>query len=235
MLLRLHNLRSLVWPGFPLLAGLCAPACDNYPLEPSLCDDWCRSSLTQGCDGDPVDCVTQCEESRAKPQCQPLQRNLLTCYDQTEGALYCAVEYGETRVSNAACEKQREEWVACESPGIGACHASCREQQIEIFGESVQSSFLAKPMSPILEFPNVDLPTVDPSIAQAGGISDAGSPSPTRGSSLPSYLCPSLDLPCEEICWALAAFLGSSNRPVVQAAFADCYPSGPSERASSGK
>jgi len=68
-----------------LLAGL-AGACQNeYPLEPTPCDDFCRATQRKSCDdNDPAWCVANCEESHIvqldEPGCQELWDAALDCY-----------------------------------------------------------------------------------------------------------------------------------------------------------
>ena len=70
-------------------------ACQNdYPLEPTPCDDWCYEVERTMCWGmEPAECVAECEEwGRPKnPECVPLWDDLLDCYRQLPDGAACGV------------------------------------------------------------------------------------------------------------------------------------------------
>ncbi len=112
---------------------------EEYPLEPTFCDDWCRATR-KNCDP-PANCVSDCELTKSSDDCFELQRDLLECYERDPDVIMCVGEgFGERAVvKDHACRKQRDALFECEAPGIGACLQLCRvtqEEQIKNIAET---------------------------------------------------------------------------------------------------
>lgn len=66
----------------PAFLGGCQ---NDYPLEPTPCDDFCRATQRPSCaDNDPAWCVANCEDQQIaqldQPGCQDLWDAALACY-----------------------------------------------------------------------------------------------------------------------------------------------------------
>lgn len=213
----LLRLRNIGYRGAMMATGLFFTNCDGYPLKATFCDNWCRVTLTPGCDGDPVDCVTDCERSRVTPSCEPFQQKLLTCYEEERASLSCPVRFDTTRVANGACTEQRDAWFSCESPEITPCLSSCRSLQLELYAESdagptaAPVGTSAAPTSSVVDAGAFDAGRAD------GGATDAGA------DELAS-LCPEISLSCEQICWTFVKFANELSAPLSpKAAFDASY------------
>jgi hypothetical protein len=119
--------------GAALGAGyLGVTGCDynQYPIEESFCDDWCRTMRRTGCEQEPENCIRDCESALPSDRCLPLQSSLLTCYqgvppDQFE----CAGQGFQTTVRPRPeiCRPERDQLIACEVPRVKECIDVCRE------------------------------------------------------------------------------------------------------------
>lgn len=172
---RLPWLRLPCW-----LALLGGTACEGkYDLEPTFCDDWCRA--TSVCGGQPANCVSNCELTRATDACAKRQQDLLECYQEADKEDFLCLPIGEqrrTRVRAGVCQSDRDALFECEAPGIGLCLAACRNAQTELLGSTTESDV-------VLQNPD----------GVARQQSDGG-----------VVNCPTLDDPCEAQCWSLFAF-----------------------------
>lgn len=125
-----------------LLVAALAGGCDEYPLSPTFCDDWCRATLRGGCDSEPENCVRECELTRATGSCFALQRDLLECYEAAPNEAFVCVEqdFGtDNRIADGHCREERDLLFDCEAPGIGECLSLCRgfqESQLSSFEEN---------------------------------------------------------------------------------------------------
>jgi hypothetical protein len=111
-----------------LLLPLLLSACESdYPLSPTICDDYCRGSLRAQCDDDaPADCVRDCEQQRRPYDCDTELAALGDCYArQDASAFYC--EDQRARIG-PVCLSERREHDECALPGSGPCFDQCVRQ-----------------------------------------------------------------------------------------------------------
>jgi len=68
----------------------------GYPLEPTLCDDWCHATHGMQCGYEPAGCVSQCEESRSRSpyDCDAEILEVTACYQAhpEENATVCSFD-----------------------------------------------------------------------------------------------------------------------------------------------
>jgi hypothetical protein len=72
------------------LAGLAVLGCANdYPLEPTACDDYCHVTKDLQCDFyDPAGCVVRCEDDhKGDDACRSQLAAVLQCFQNTPGAV----------------------------------------------------------------------------------------------------------------------------------------------------
>jgi hypothetical protein len=92
-----------------LLMAMLVGACQNdYPLEPTPCDDFCRATQRKSCDdNDPAWCVSNCEDSRIvqldEPGCQELWDAALDCYAALPEEDVCYGWFGFTLDPGGPC------------------------------------------------------------------------------------------------------------------------------------
>jgi hypothetical protein len=136
---------------------------NDYSLQPSFCDDWCRVLLRTGCDEEPENCVRTCERSRAPAACASRERALLTCYEAQPPSAFGCSDQGfpeSTRPEESTCPAERDALVDCAYPDVKECLDVCRE--------------------------------IESGVPDAPGLEDED--------------CPSLDIPCDSLCWAGRAY-----------------------------
>ena len=125
--------KSPQWTAALVLLGA-GQACSNeYPIQPTFCDDFCRVTLRSECDQEPEDCVRECELQDVAPDCEPLQRQLLDCYtDAPDDAFVCWSGNSSVRVRDGVCATQRDALLTCELPTIEPCLQFCRPYQLTL-------------------------------------------------------------------------------------------------------
>lgn len=68
----------------------------GYPLEPTLCDDWCHATHGMQCGYEPAGCVSQCEEGRSRSpyDCDAEIRDVTACFQAhpEENATVCSFD-----------------------------------------------------------------------------------------------------------------------------------------------
>jgi hypothetical protein len=83
-------MRLGAWLGAGVLLLSLGNACSgSYPIEPTVCDDWCGVSHggPSSCDSyEPAGCVTECEAAFMAEPCQPLLEAATECYRGTPSA-----------------------------------------------------------------------------------------------------------------------------------------------------
>lgn len=129
----------LFWLGLPFAA--CATECDqeDYPLDPTFCDDWCHVLLRPGCDQEPENCVRNCERSLAVGECFPLQEALLDCYHATPASEFTCSGQGfqaTARPDELVCPSERDALIECAYPDVLACLNRCRDLEMEHTGDA---------------------------------------------------------------------------------------------------
>jgi hypothetical protein len=163
------------------VAGFALAACDDeYPLEPTFCDDWCHATLRADCGDEPDNCVRECELTKSDDECLSKQRKLMQCYESASDEAFTCAGTGfqfETRVSPTTCEAERDALFECEAPGIGVCLSFCRTTQQRQLGAIVDSD------TGLVDFSRL-------SESDAGVGAD----------------CPALDQPCDQLCWSVFSF-----------------------------
>ena len=95
---------------------------DEYPLEPTRCDDWCRVEERVTCnDLAPAECVSQCEGQfgiREHPECTAQFDTALACYDELPDRALCgpvdAYDFGGV----FPCAQETMELESCVYPSI---------------------------------------------------------------------------------------------------------------------
>jgi len=112
----------VTWLGGPcplgcLVTCLVCSACQNeYPIEPTPCDDWCHATETCGW-SDPADCVDACEEQGLTPQSPECRAR----WDEAIGCFNAAPEGAVCRTMTMAsgdeqdCSAEREAVWECAS------------------------------------------------------------------------------------------------------------------------
>ena len=117
----------LLGAGACLLALRCNA--DDYPLEPTFCDDWCRVIRRVACDDEPENCVRTCERSRGPEACQEAYRVLLRCYAATPASEFTCSDEGFNEVARPAeyvCQQERDTLIECAYPNVRRCTRVCR-------------------------------------------------------------------------------------------------------------
>jgi len=178
---------------------------DDYPLEPTFCDDWCHATLRAACGEEPENCVRDCELTKASEDCFGSQRRLLACYEEARDSDFVCAGTGfdrETRVKPDVCQTQRDALYECEAPGIGTCLALCRVQQAEQLDRALDGK------TGLVDFSRLAI--------DAGG----------------APLCPALDQLCEPLCFSVLGFSSESLEVALlddEAYGPDAGPRDPSE------
>lgn len=103
------------------LLGACA---SDYPLAPTICDDYCRAAQRADCQADaPADCVRDCEQERGRALCDGAWRALSVCYSESDpGAFFCSGAHSQV---GRVCLSERHALAECLAPGRGACFDDC--------------------------------------------------------------------------------------------------------------
>jgi hypothetical protein len=122
-------LARFVLPGAGL--GLVALQCnaDDYPLEPTFCDEWCRVIRRVPCDDEPENCVRTCERSRGPAACQDAYGVLLRCYAATPVSEFSCSDEGFNEVARPMeqiCQRERDTLIECAYPNVRQCTSVCR-------------------------------------------------------------------------------------------------------------
>jgi hypothetical protein len=106
---------------------------DEYPIAPTLCDDWCLVTQRAGCEEDyPEGCVSDCEEEaigRRFPRCEPAWQSLIECYRRAPASDFVCVE-DESR-PGLVCLMERSSLAECASPLTGQCLDVCLRESRE--------------------------------------------------------------------------------------------------------
>lgn len=100
---------TLLTAGFTLLTAGCQ---GEYPLAPTICDEWCHVTKGFSCGFyDPAACVSECEAQlfASGDACRAPVEVALACFRNTPGALvrYCA------RGEMQPCLKELEALYSC--------------------------------------------------------------------------------------------------------------------------
>lgn len=113
-----------------LLGGVSQGCANEYPIQPTFCDDFCRATLRPQCDNQPEDCVRECELRDVSARCEPDQQALLTCYTEAPDDAFACWGWGSSvRVRDGVCEAERDAFLVCELPDIESCLDFCRPYQ----------------------------------------------------------------------------------------------------------
>lgn len=115
-------------------------ACDGgYPLPPTACDEWCRTSQRKQCpDDNPVNCVSQCESERTlSAHCDQLLLAQIECYDRIPDDAFACDPYS-TYLSRPHCDQERYAFQSCGSIE-NECFAFCENFVARCEGQSIIS------------------------------------------------------------------------------------------------
>jgi hypothetical protein len=109
---------------------LAVTGCDynDYPIEATFCDHWCRVMRRSGCEQEPENCIRDCESAKASDRCLPLQSSLLECYESTPADRFECVGQGfqsSVRPRPEICTEERYDLIRCEVPRVMQCVAAC--------------------------------------------------------------------------------------------------------------
>ncbi|HMJ13019.1 MAG TPA: hypothetical protein VK524_16470 [Polyangiaceae bacterium] len=119
---------ALAWAALLLLLATRCNA-DEYPLDPTFCDDWCRVLRRVDCDEEPENCVRTCEASLGPAACRDEHRELFACYERTPASEFACARSGfdeEARPAEYVCRNQRDALVGCAYPNVRECIDVCR-------------------------------------------------------------------------------------------------------------
>jgi hypothetical protein len=101
---------------------------NEYPIEATFCDDWCRVLRRSGCEQEPENCVRDCESALPSDRCLGLQSSLLDCYESIPADRFECVGQGfqsTVRPTPEICTEQRHDLIRCEVPRVMACVDAC--------------------------------------------------------------------------------------------------------------
>jgi hypothetical protein len=168
-------------------------ACDynEYPIEATFCDDWCRVVRRTGCEQEPENCVRDCESALPSDRCFAFQSSLLDCYESTPADRFECVGQGfqsTVRPTADICTAQRHDLIRCEVPLVMECVEAC------LAIDTSASNEAASPAGP---------PPAESSEPAASSMLDGPVPP-----------CPEPPFPCERLCWELDARFGR-GRPTT--------------------
>jgi hypothetical protein len=102
-----------------LLVALLVSACgDEYPLDPTPCDDWCHAVERQACGyGQPAECVAGCESEEFDPEdglCLELWEATISCYSALSDEAMCVYSMGGYETSpRATCDHASLLYMEC--------------------------------------------------------------------------------------------------------------------------
>lgn len=129
-------LSAVVWAA---LGTASTTNCSNeYPIEPTFCDDFCRATLRSGCNSEPENCVRECELQAIEPECHSKRDELLRCYKNAPDEAFECSGFAGTRVKDGVCQRERDAILTCELPQMAPCLGFCRPYQAAL-DERVQA------------------------------------------------------------------------------------------------
>ncbi len=108
----------------------CLVSCaQDYPLDVTLCDEWCNARHPVICDDeDPAGCVRDCEEQGWVPdpddECHQRWLELKDCYAALDDDAFRCVSY-LAQPKQPQCQNQEHSLRVCRTPGITACLDVC--------------------------------------------------------------------------------------------------------------
>ena len=93
---------------------------DEYPLEPTPCDDWCRESRRLTCEQmAPAECVASCEQEfgrREHPECAAQLDTTLACYEALPDRELCGPVDLDTYGGTFPCDQELMALYECVFP-----------------------------------------------------------------------------------------------------------------------
>jgi hypothetical protein len=116
---------------------------DDYPLEPTFCDEWCRVIRRVPCDEEPENCVRTCERSRGPEACQHDYRVLLRCYSATPATEFSCSDEGFNEVARPKqeiCQRERDTLIECAYPNVRQCVDVCRSLELGLVEDAGAAS-----------------------------------------------------------------------------------------------
>ena len=96
-------------------------ACQNdYPLEPTPCDDFCFATERVSCGfNDPASCVAECEAQKTAspaPECQQAWQSMLDCYRALPDEALCPWTSGAREFYQTPCSAESAAYYGCSGP-----------------------------------------------------------------------------------------------------------------------
>lgn len=125
---RVHFCRLIIALATGYLAVTGCDYANEYPIEATFCDDWCRVLRRGGCEQEPENCVRDCESALPSDRCVGLQSSLLDCYESTPADRFECVGQGfqsTVRPRTEICTEQRHALIRCEVPRVMECVEAC--------------------------------------------------------------------------------------------------------------
>jgi hypothetical protein len=100
-----------------LIAAFSAACQNDYPLEPTPCDDWCYATERVACgNSDPASCVAACEaegSAPGPPECRELWEAALSCYQQLPDEALCPWQFSDEAVFSDVCGPEMNAYMSC--------------------------------------------------------------------------------------------------------------------------
>jgi hypothetical protein len=122
-------------------SALCSCNPDGYPIDPTLCDDWCFATQRAQCsEDDPERCVSECERSatgRMHPECEPEWVSLTECYRAEPQTSFICTPGEGTSAPREVCLSERAALAGCVSSGASTCFENCVTEVNECGGRLV--------------------------------------------------------------------------------------------------
>ena len=103
----------------PILSAALLAACgDEYPLDPTPCDDWCHAIDRPACGhAQPAECVAGCESEGFDPddgRCLELWEAVIGCYSAVPDQQMCGYSMDPYETSaRAQCDQRNAEYLGC--------------------------------------------------------------------------------------------------------------------------
>ena len=100
------------------IAWLLGGCGDDYPLDPTPCDDWCHAVGRKACGyAQPAECVAGCESEGLDPEdgaCLELWEATIDCYSALPDEAMCVYSASRDETSpRAACDQTNVLYMAC--------------------------------------------------------------------------------------------------------------------------
>lgn len=121
---------------------LVSSGCDGgYPLAPTACDEWCRTSQRKHCsEDDPAGCVSMCERDRQiAARCNDLLLTVVDCYDRIPDSAFACDGYTTYLTNQYYCDHERYALQTCAQPSATSCFTFCQNFVSRCEGQLIAS------------------------------------------------------------------------------------------------